>query len=369
MTKKLDISFLPAAIQSALTRGEGLEDSDDSDDDRAAAARSKAAAVAAYGSSSSSKSKASMFLAALPKPKEDVSMAENADSTPVSTSRHVALSPRQSEEYCADEKDAKTSERQSSKYGTEEVNTDGAPSLLPEAPLDASKSGAPPEPAATTLPIYSSGCYSSGYISTPRIVSAPIVSAPVVAAPKVSAATAPVFTAASPSSYALHSTPLEPSRPGTVTDIGPCVYPDIAQYPVMSYSVSSSSAFHSPPSVSFPNAEADAKPSRKRERELQQALYSGDVSVIDNNVNIVNVSAATTHHWDSMKYMDQQKREAEVNKMYGLTGSVAIPTKVQNRKHQINSLAVQAASAELDLLEARTQRSKTKSQTQAKYGW
>jgi proline-rich protein PRCC len=45
------------------------------------------------------------------------------------------------------------------------------------------------------------------------------------------------------------------------------------------------------------------------------------------------------------------------------------PSKVQKRKHQINSLAVSAAERELELMEARGNSMKTKSQTQAKYGW
>jgi hypothetical protein len=48
---------------------------------------------------------------------------------------------------------------------------------------------------------------------------------------------------------------------------------------------------------------------------------------------------------------------------------IAAPTKTQNKKHQINSLAMSAASVELELMEARGARSKSKSETQSKYGW
>lgn len=45
------------------------------------------------------------------------------------------------------------------------------------------------------------------------------------------------------------------------------------------------------------------------------------------------------------------------------------PTKLQNRKHQINSLVFKAAETELQLLEMKTNRNRTKSETQRKYGW
>ena len=49
--------------------------------------------------------------------------------------------------------------------------------------------------------------------------------------------------------------------------------------------------------------------------------------------------------------------------------SLAIPSRLQNRKHHINSLVRSAADTELALLDARGGRSRTKAETQAKYGW
>lgn len=45
------------------------------------------------------------------------------------------------------------------------------------------------------------------------------------------------------------------------------------------------------------------------------------------------------------------------------------PTSMQKRKHQINQLAVQAASMERDLMERSGASRLTKAQTHAKYGW
>ncbi|CAM9966549.1 unnamed protein product, partial [Hapterophycus canaliculatus] len=45
------------------------------------------------------------------------------------------------------------------------------------------------------------------------------------------------------------------------------------------------------------------------------------------------------------------------------------PTSTQKRKHQINQLAVQAASMERDLMERSGASRLTKAQTHAKYGW
>ena len=45
------------------------------------------------------------------------------------------------------------------------------------------------------------------------------------------------------------------------------------------------------------------------------------------------------------------------------------PTKLQRRKHQINSLATAAAERELELMDKKGQSLRTKAQTQAKYGW
>lgn len=66
--------------------------------------------------------------------------------------------------------------------------------------------------------------------------------------------------------------------------------------------------------------------------------------------------------------------EAEVMKAFSVSGAkgeknVMPPSKGQNKRHHINSLALSAAETELAMLDARGVRGKSKAETQAKYGW
>ena len=111
------------------------------------------------------------------------------------------------------------------------------------------------------------------------------------------------------------------------------------------------------------------KSSRKREREIQEELLRGNVTAVEEG-QFIDVSGA--QGWDSTKYNEQQSREAEVNGMFSRQAGdkmIAQPTKLQTRRHQINSLAMSAASVELELMEARGARAKSKAETQSKYGW
>ncbi|RYH16822.1 hypothetical protein EON65_29465 [archaeon] len=111
------------------------------------------------------------------------------------------------------------------------------------------------------------------------------------------------------------------------------------------------------------------KNKKKRERDLEAHLMAGDMSVLG-EAKVAHIQGFNS--WDSRAYMDQQAREASIIKQY--TGpdsnkSLVQANKVQNRKHQLTSLAMKAAETELALLDARGARMKTKSQTQSKYGW
>ena len=113
------------------------------------------------------------------------------------------------------------------------------------------------------------------------------------------------------------------------------------------------------------------KNSRKREREIQQQLLNGNVSVVEKSKLIDVVSS---RGWDSSKYNHQQEREAEIQSMFSFGQNagekmIAQPSKNQHRKHQINSLAMQAAQVEMEMLDAKGARIRAKSETQAKYGW
>jgi hypothetical protein len=112
---------------------------------------------------------------------------------------------------------------------------------------------------------------------------------------------------------------------------------------------------------------------RRKDRELEQALLSGNTVALDTFTgNIAIQEVAGDNQWDSKKYeVDMKtKREAQlINSTFHSNGVIIPPTKLQNRRHQINSLAASAAKMELALLEARGSRMKTKAETQAKYGW
>ena len=113
------------------------------------------------------------------------------------------------------------------------------------------------------------------------------------------------------------------------------------------------------------------KRTRREEREIERSLLTGDVSTIS-GAHFIDVQGKQP--WDSSAYDDRRHREEEVLSVYNFGGkggekAIMQPTKVQNKRHHINSLAMHAAETELALLDARGQRSKSKAETMAKYGW
>ena len=118
------------------------------------------------------------------------------------------------------------------------------------------------------------------------------------------------------------------------------------------------------------NAVHEKSNKKKRDRDIELQLLAGDLSALDNRPNTIK-ELDIEHTWDVQKYTDQQIREHEIQKGFGLgtTKSLMQVSKQQNRKHQLNSLAIKAAETELSLLEKRNHRMLTKSETQGKYGW
>jgi hypothetical protein len=110
---------------------------------------------------------------------------------------------------------------------------------------------------------------------------------------------------------------------------------------------------------------------RKREREIEQSLMSGDTSIItEDNINIANVQSVGPQTWDAMGYANKQEREAHIISTYTNGGQMGTqPNRLQNKRHQLSSLALKAAQTEISLLDAKSTRTKSKAQTQAKYGW
>jgi proline-rich protein PRCC len=83
-----------------------------------------------------------------------------------------------------------------------------------------------------------------------------------------------------------------------------------------------------------------------------------------------------THHCKYCSLTDgsaaaevREVRGQRYNPATGETETVVGASKGQKRKHQINSLAAQAAAMELELMDKRGSGFLTKAQTQAKYGW
>lgn len=109
---------------------------------------------------------------------------------------------------------------------------------------------------------------------------------------------------------------------------------------------------------------------RKREREMETHLLQGNLSVGLQGADVVSVVGGG-HDWDAGEYRLKQQRESELRTIanggkLGESAAYSMPSKLQNRRHQINSLAVNAAERELELLEAKGARNRTKAETQVR---
>lgn len=110
---------------------------------------------------------------------------------------------------------------------------------------------------------------------------------------------------------------------------------------------------------------------RKRQRNLEQMLMNGNLSVLEQAAVVQDIQVGN-QQWDALGYSEQKQKEAAIYKQYtsdGALKSAIQPTRQQNRKHQLTSLAMKAAETEIAMLDAHIARSKTKSQTQSRYGW
>ncbi len=108
---------------------------------------------------------------------------------------------------------------------------------------------------------------------------------------------------------------------------------------------------------------------KRKEREIELQIQSGNLTSLE-GVSLHEVQ--NSHQWDALSYMDKQNKEIQIMNEYtnnGTMKSIVQPTKLQNRRHQLSSLALHAAETEIAMMEARYQKSKSKSQTQSKYGW
>jgi hypothetical protein len=111
---------------------------------------------------------------------------------------------------------------------------------------------------------------------------------------------------------------------------------------------------------------------KRRERDIEQQLISGNLDAIQGgNGGIKEVRAGKD--WDAHAYTTQKENEAELHRAFfaakGGAKAIAPVSKMQGRKHQINSLVMQAAKTELALLNAKGERNLSKQETRGKYGW
>ena len=108
--------------------------------------------------------------------------------------------------------------------------------------------------------------------------------------------------------------------------------------------------------------------SRRRDRRMEAQLLHGNMEAV-NNMETSGTFVARPAAWDRFSYEERQAQEAEVSRTYKIGQNIQQSNRLQNRKHQINSLAVAAANTELEMLDAKGRRNKSKAETAAKYGW
>mmetsp|Transcript_82278 Transcript_82278/g.160544 ORF Transcript_82278/g.160544 Transcript_82278/m.160544 type:complete len:379 (-) Transcript_82278:65-1201(-) len=132
-----------------------------------------------------------------------------------------------------------------------------------------------------------------------------------------------------------------------------------------------------PPIVCQPPANGEVssgKMRRMRERDLERSLESGNLEALAAGQAQVLFQPDVSNwnpHQNGAHFAKKEVMIASVayDPATGESQTVYKPSKVQKRKHQINSLAYSAAERELELMEKKGNSNKTKSQTQAKYGW
>eukprot|EP00904_Undaria_pinnatifida_P007003 jgi/Undpi1/3432/HiC_scaffold_16.g06805.m1 len=122
---------------------------------------------------------------------------------------------------------------------------------------------------------------------------------------------------------------------------------------------------------------AGGKASRRKGRDMERALARGDLGALGNKLPVMDLHQGSNEYnplrskpMTAAMKQDQKHIEGSVYDPHtGQTMKTLEPTSMQKRKHQINQLAVQAASMERDLMERSGASRLTKAQTHAKYGW
>jgi hypothetical protein len=326
--KKLDISFLPENIQAALTRGDTAGDSDSDQEETS---------VISHTPVSHEAFPAHELLSKLPKPKASSNMTELGN-------------PKKKPEIFV------------SKSETENkpVESVYSPISLPQSVHveSASDSDSDTDDVAVVSSVPS--IPTSGFV--PQVVEvspSPSTSSSVFTEPPI---TLPSFEYSAPTHNPQYSSVFNPYHPS-----------------ISATAPSTSNATIS----SLPQQKKSSKTNsfRKRDREIESSLLRGDTSLLDpmtgsddlkGGAQIIDVQH--NHEWNADYYYNQQKRQKELQTIFNFKQNggdkmLSQPTKLQNKRHQINSLVMSAAESEFELLEAKGRQMKTKYETQSKYGW
>lgn len=123
-----------------------------------------------------------------------------------------------------------------------------------------------------------------------------------------------------------------------------------------------------------PAVPEQAVPERRKRRALEHALMDGDMSAIDEaGVAVADVAprvdSRTLEELADASHTAPGVAASFYNPKTGTDTTMPRPSKLQRRRHQINSLAVTAAERERDILQRKSSAMQIKHQTQSRYGW
>jgi hypothetical protein len=330
--KKLDISFLPENIQAALARGDTAGDSDSDQEDTSIISHTV----------SHETSSALELLSKLPKPKTS---SKSTTELGIPKKKHEILV---------------------SKFEAESKTIDNvkSPISLPQTVhIIDSDSDSDVDDISVISKAHSS--IPTNYFVSPPLedISPPTLASSVFTEPPM---TLPSFDYSTPTHNPLYSSVFNPYQP------------------TISSTTTSTSSLAA---TSLPQQNKISKNNfRKRDREIESSLLRGDTSLLDSNSSELLtgsddlnsraqfIDVQHNHEWNADYYYNQQKRQKELQTIFNFKQNggdkmLSQPTKLQNRRHQINSLVMSAAESEFELLEAKGRQMKTKYETQSKYGW
>jgi hypothetical protein len=343
--RKLDISFLPENIQAALARGDSINSDSDSDQET----------NKKHITTSTRNVKYPTLLAQLPQPKniindplETVNVLDDDDNMNENMGGDAMRNNEDSNNYNYIDTNHFDLEENSQKSIKPSVNDFVIDNHGLHNNIDSSKSSlsVPPRPLTSSVPFTSLLLQKSEFSAAPKV---------------------------SQSSIAAYQSTPSLASDSKIPSIGKSLPGNLStSHGSLTTSTSTRHAevISMPPTNRVTTGSKSSASSRRRDREIEQELLTGNASAVEGS-NFIDVKASGS--WDMNTYMDQQKRQQELhNAFFGQNAGdkmISQPTKNQSKKHQINSLAFAAAQSEFELLEAKATRMKSKHETQSKYGW